>query len=79
MGQDTEDAVQETFLQALNGLPSFRGESHPNRWIYRIAVNAGLKGKRGLDSAYLDSPDEVAAPRTEISSSSLKLYVVLLG
>ena len=42
----------------LKGLPSFRGESHPYTWIYRIAVNAGLKVKRGIDSAYLDSLDE---------------------
>ncbi len=57
-GQDAEDVVQETFLQVLNGLSSFRGESHPYTWIYRIALNAGLKVKRGLDSAYLDSLDE---------------------
>ncbi len=56
--QDAEDVVQETFLQVFTGLPSFRGESHPYTWIYRIAVNAALKVKRGLDRAYLDSLDE---------------------
>ncbi len=56
--QDAEDVVQETFLQVHKGLSNFRGESQPSTWIYRIAVNTGLKVKRRLDSAYLDSLDE---------------------
>lgn len=56
--QDAEDVVQETFLHVLNGVSRFRNESHPCTWIYRIAVNAALRVKKDLNSAYLDSLDE---------------------
>lgn len=35
-----QDAAQETFLNALRGLPSFRGESSFRTWLLRIAVNS---------------------------------------
>ena len=34
-----KDAVQETFLTAYRGLPSFRGECSEKTWLMRIAVN----------------------------------------
>lgn len=34
-----KDAVQETFLKADRGLPSFRGECSEKTWLMRIAVN----------------------------------------
>ena len=37
--QDAEEVVQDSFLRALNGLDSFRGESSFETWIYRIVVN----------------------------------------
>ena len=40
--QDAEEVVQETFLNVFRGLPSFKNESAPGSWIYRIAVNAAL-------------------------------------
>lgn len=43
--EDAEDAVQETFLRALRGLPGFRGESAFRTWLYRIAVNVCLERK----------------------------------
>jgi RNA polymerase sigma-70 factor (ECF subfamily) len=39
---DAEDILQETFLQAYTHRTSFRGESSPATWLYRIAVNAAL-------------------------------------
>ena len=39
---DVEDVVQETFIKAYRGLPSFRGESAFYSWLYRIATNAAL-------------------------------------
>jgi RNA polymerase sigma-70 factor (ECF subfamily) len=43
--EDAEDAVQETFLRALRGLTSFRGEATFRTWLYRIAVNVCLERK----------------------------------
>ena len=34
-----EDAVQETFLKAYQGLEQFRGEANEKTWLSRIAVN----------------------------------------
>ena len=34
-----KDAVQETFLKAYRGPPSFRGECSEKTWLMRIAVN----------------------------------------
>src|SRR5438094_2833262 len=43
---DAEDAVQETFLRALRGLPAFRGDAAVRTWLFRIAVNLCLEWKR---------------------------------
>ena len=39
---DVEDVVQETFIKAYRGLPSFRGDSSFYSWLYRIGTNAAL-------------------------------------
>lgn len=36
---DARDAMQDTFVQAYNSLPRFRGQSKFSTWLYRIAVN----------------------------------------
>jgi RNA polymerase sigma-70 factor, ECF subfamily len=43
--EDTEDAVQETFLRALRALPGFRGDASFRTWLSRIAVNVCLNWK----------------------------------
>ena len=35
---DAEDALQETFLRAIRGLGSFRGEAQLKTWLTRIAI-----------------------------------------
>jgi RNA polymerase sigma-70 factor (ECF subfamily) len=44
--QDAEDALQETFVTALNKLDQFDGRSAFLTWIYRIAVNSSLMALR---------------------------------
>jgi RNA polymerase sigma-70 factor (ECF subfamily) len=44
--QDAEDAVQETFITALDKLDQFDGRAEFSTWIYRIAVNASLMALR---------------------------------
>jgi RNA polymerase sigma-70 factor (ECF subfamily) len=39
---DTDDALQETFLKAWKSLSNFRGESEVKTWLSRIAINEAL-------------------------------------
>lgn len=40
--EDTEDALQETFLRAYLALDSFEGRSQFASWLMRIAINSAL-------------------------------------
>ncbi len=40
--EDADDLVQESFMKAWQGLPSFRGESSEFTWLWRIATNEAL-------------------------------------
>jgi RNA polymerase sigma-70 factor (ECF subfamily) len=66
--EDAEDAVQEAFLQALRGLPGFRGEAAFRTWLHRIAVNLCLRWRsRRLptdpwDEQRPDAPTDTDSP-----------------
>ncbi|MEO0652557.1 MAG: sigma-70 family RNA polymerase sigma factor [Planctomycetota bacterium] len=38
-----DDAVQETFVDVIRGLRSFRGDARLTTWLYRIAVRASTR------------------------------------
>jgi RNA polymerase sigma-70 factor (ECF subfamily) len=40
--EDARDAVQEAFLLAFRGLPSFAGRCRLSTWLHRIVVNTAL-------------------------------------
>ena len=40
--EDAEDALQDTFLRAFRGLPSFQEKSQLSTWLTRIAINSAL-------------------------------------
>jgi RNA polymerase sigma-70 factor (ECF subfamily) len=40
---DVDDILQEVFLRAWKGLPTFRGDAQFSTWLYRIAVNTAIK------------------------------------
>jgi RNA polymerase sigma-70 factor (ECF subfamily) len=59
--QDAEDILQETFLTVIKKIHQFKGQSSFYTWLYRIAINIGL---RKLDSkprkyvhSSIDDPD----------------------
>jgi RNA polymerase sigma-70 factor (ECF subfamily) len=44
---DAEDLVQDTFLNVLRYLKSFRGETKLKNWLYRVASSVCIKKRRG--------------------------------
>jgi RNA polymerase sigma-70 factor (TIGR02960 family) len=44
--QDAEDALQDTFLSAWQGLAGFEGRASIRTWLYRIATNRCLNARR---------------------------------
>ncbi len=68
--EDAQDVLQDAFVRAFEKLDQFHGESSFYTWVYRIAVNLALSGRRkrngrgicrpidrGHDRASLDPPD----------------------
>ena len=56
--EDAREAVQEAFLSAFKGLPTFDGASRLSTWLHRIGVNAALmrlRTKRRHPEASLDA------------------------
>jgi len=61
---DAEDLVQETFLKALRGFPSFEPNSNFKAWIFRILRNTHLTSHSGLAArrtVWLDQELEVTS------------------
>lgn len=65
--EDAQDLLQETFLRAYQKLNRFQGDSSFYTWVYRIAVNLALSGRRRRrptsrwNGAPEGSPGELAA------------------
>jgi len=45
--QDAQDVLQDTYVNALRYLPDFRGEATVRGWLYRLAMSACTKKRRG--------------------------------
>lgn len=59
-----EDLVQETYMKALRGFPSFQQGTNFRAWMYRILRNTFLTTQMGLkvsSSVSLDSDDDQSA------------------
>ncbi|MGH7724252.1 MAG: RNA polymerase sigma factor [Candidatus Eiseniibacteriota bacterium] len=64
--EDTQDALQDTFVSAYRALPRFRQDARFSTWIYRIATNAALMKARArrANLVSLDHPSEDADVRS---------------
>lgn len=40
------DLLQEIMLELWSSIPSFRGESKPSTWVYRVALNTAMATQR---------------------------------
>jgi RNA polymerase sigma-70 factor (ECF subfamily) len=55
---DAQDVLQEAFLAAYRGLPSFRGASRFATWLYRITTNTALMHRRARRRRPTESLEE---------------------
>lgn len=70
-----EDALQQTFMQAHLSASSFRGESSPGTWLYRIAVREAVRlrnsrRERPLGRGSMADPAELERANGERSAKS---------
>jgi RNA polymerase sigma-70 factor (ECF subfamily) len=85
--EDTQDALQDTFVSAYRALPRFRQDARLSTWIYRIATNAALMKARarrtnlvsldqpvddGEMQAVRDLPDWSATPDEELLTAETR-------
>ncbi|MFT7516467.1 MAG: RNA polymerase sigma-70 factor (ECF subfamily) [Myxococcota bacterium] len=61
-GDEAEDVLQETFLQAYKGWSGFEGRSSPRTWLYTIAARTcqRLHRKRANEPQHIESFEELA-------------------
>lgn len=82
---DAQEAAQEAFLSAWQGLPFFRGESSFATWLYRLASNSSvdlLRREKRQKAASLDDetfnldiPDTRLSPQEEAERRELREYI----
>lgn len=66
--EELEDLFQEIMTNVWNSLPSFRGDSRIETWLYRIAVNTALlyRRKRLRTEPLSDFEDLSAKPQHDL-------------
>lgn len=81
---DAEDAAQDTFVKAYQGLKDFKPEAALYTWLYRIAVNTCIDHKRKpfFESIFrrsdtgeemvIDLPSESPSPEKEYESRQIQ-------
>ena len=83
--EDAQEAAQEAFLAAWQGLPSFRGDASFSTWLYRLASNACVdlirregrhRGAAGPslndEEISLDVPDTAPSPQESAERKELR-------
>ena len=85
---DAEEAAQEAFLSAWQGLPFFRGDASFSTWLYRLASNACVdllrrEGRRQSaagpslndEEVQLEVSDTAPSPQEQAERSELRQQI----
>jgi RNA polymerase sigma-70 factor, ECF subfamily len=80
---DAQDVVQEALIRAYRALPRFRLESDFFTWLYRIALNQGLRFRAGRSrrqqrhaaAAAEPGPPVLATPEGNLLAAELRHHV----
>ena len=75
--QEAEDLVQETYVKALKGFPSFQPGTNFRAWIYQILRNTFLTSRTGLKSTAI-VPLELETDGETLPASSDTPETILL-
>jgi RNA polymerase sigma-70 factor, ECF subfamily len=76
--QDAEDALQESFIKAYNGLKRFKQTSSFSTWLYKIVVNTCMTRyqKQSKERKIIDANTDI---NTEISDTSSLFNEIVLN
>ncbi|MGC4119286.1 MAG: sigma-70 family RNA polymerase sigma factor [Myxococcales bacterium] len=66
---DADDVAQGVMTKALAALPTFRGESSPRTWLFRIATNAARDFRRSR-AGQVQEPADPPAAEEEVAAES---------
>lgn len=64
--EEARELAQETYLKAFSSLASFRGDSAPYTWLYRVAVNLAIARLRKVRRHRVFSLDSGATSGTAV-------------
>ena len=62
---DLEDLVQESYIQLMRALKTYRGDSRVSTFLHRVCVNVGLMYLRGKRRRKEEATDEVPEHATD--------------
>ncbi len=82
---DLEDLIQEVFVEAMRGLPAYRGDAKFSTWLQRIAVHVACRWLRAprrrhpmLSLVDVDPPQETRVPEeVDAREASRRLQALL--
>jgi RNA polymerase sigma-70 factor, ECF subfamily len=66
--EETNDAVQQTFIELYKSLPGYAGKSKFTTWLYRIAVNVSIqyfRKRRAIDKNMELNPEMLSSDDIE--------------
>lgn len=81
---DADDAVQETFVDLLRGIRSFRGDAKLTTWLFRLAIRVAIRVRNrqsaarqsAIDAADLPGDDDPVASAAERENAERLLAAI---